>query len=79
MQEAIRTHGDRPCAGRRPLLRRHYEEVGGRPAEKLELGAEYEWTSFSAYGARMDAVGKGLLLPQEAAVLEPLPSRLGCL
>ena len=61
MKDALSKHAELPCAGRRPLIRRHYEEVNGKSVEKLEYSNEYTWLTYREYGARIEVLGKGLV------------------
>ena len=75
MQEAISRYGAKPAVGRRALLKRHYEALGGgREVEKLELGPSYEWLSYAEYGKAMGELGAGMvgfagLKPQDRVVI----------
>ena len=58
---AVEQGGSKQAVGKRPLLTRSYESVGGKEVEKLTFSDTYEWTSYADWGANFAALGASMV------------------
>jgi len=69
MVHAFRQFSSEPIAGKRSLLKRHYEEIRpGMTVEKLTFSDEYVFTTYTQYKEQMSALASGMV---EFAKLAP--------
>ena len=61
MALAVEQGGSKQAVGKRPLLTRSYESVGGKEVEKLTFSDTYEWTSYADWGANFAALGASMV------------------
>ena len=57
---AVEQGGSKQAVGKRPLLTRSYESVGGKEVEKLTFSDTYEWTSYADWG-ELAALGASMV------------------
>ena len=60
LQYSVKKYAKHDALGKRPLLERHYEEVGGREVEKLTFANEFTWITYAAFGQVISALGAGM-------------------
>ncbi len=61
MKSACTKGGAQKTAGKRRIVKRHWEEFNGKKVEKLELSSEYEWITYADFDKQMHAIGSGMV------------------
>ena len=61
VQHGVKKFAKHDALGKRPLLERHYEDVGGKEVEKLTYANEYTWITYAAFGEVIAALGAGMV------------------